>query len=80
MFSEDNGIGGGEVEVEAVGDVDPDARVDGGGDDEHPGGEEADEKAVSCSIMAICFVGVRDGFASIWRRRNFPDVPRNDRL
>lgn len=46
-----------------MGDVDVDAYVGGG--DEHSKEVEADEKAVSCSVVAICLVGVWDGFASI---------------
>jgi hypothetical protein len=40
------------------------SRVDGRGGDEDRE-EEADKKAVSCSIVAISFVDVCDGFASI---------------
>ena len=63
--SEDAGFGEGGVGVESVGDVDVvDAYVACGEGDGYSKEVEA-EKAVSCSIAAICFVGICDGFASI---------------
>jgi hypothetical protein len=68
--------GGAEEKVEAEVELVEDDGNDDDDDDDELGADVGDGvNAMSSSSSAISFVGRSDGLASIWRSKNFPDVP-----